>query len=218
MATEHPYDARAARSSAKEPSVLTPVDPVKLLERLRLTTGKAAEFCGVSRRQLCYWTDTGIVSSLEDGEAEDDGDDAASRRLYDFEALYRVMLIKQVMSRARGLRRAAKEVVQYLDGHRREAAELEQSIDQKREAFLSQQADRIDRIVSRVRELAPTLRDQARLLSLLRGLDSLTRFSESVSRGKAVLEEDPRECLHLASLVDQMEARLDHLEEERGDR
>ena len=45
---------------------ITPVDLNCLLVNLRLTTGKAAEFCDISRRQLCYWTDKGIVDTIEE--------------------------------------------------------------------------------------------------------------------------------------------------------
>jgi len=42
---------------------ITPIDPSQLLFNLRLSTGKAAEFCHISRRQLCYWTDKVIYGA-----------------------------------------------------------------------------------------------------------------------------------------------------------
>jgi DNA-binding transcriptional MerR regulator len=190
---------------------LQPVDPFSLLERLRLTTGKAAEFCGVSRRQLCYWTDIGLVSANEDEgeELEDDGD--ASRRVYDFAALYKIMLIKQVLAKVKGLRRAAKEINDFLQHRTRERDELQASIDKKREAFLSQQADRLDNIAKQTKERLVHLRTREKLLSLAEGMLPLQQFAVAIASGSTVLEEDPSACLRLSSLIEQLEARLEGL-------
>ena len=89
-------------NDSTEKNVVEPVEPSELLTGLKLTTGKAAQFAGVSRRRLCYWTDTGIVSSLEGAEAEESDD--SSRRSYDFNALHRVLLIQQALESGIGLR------------------------------------------------------------------------------------------------------------------
>jgi DNA-binding transcriptional MerR regulator len=169
-----------------EKQPLQPIEPYALLKNLQLTTGKAAELCGVSRRQLCYWTDTGIISATE-GE-EEDGSDPAARRSYDFDALHRVLLIKRALEQSAGLRRAAREVDHYLTQRRLRAEELANSIAQKREEFLTEQADKLETIVSQIRQLAPQLNDRDQLL-----------------------EEDAQACLRLASLAEQAEAKLDAL-------
>jgi DNA-binding transcriptional MerR regulator len=188
------------------------VDPFALLERLRLTTGKAAEFCGVSRRQLCYWTDIGLVNAIEpDPEEEIEEQDAASRRVYDFSALYKIMLIKQALQRVKGLRRAAKETDDFLQRRNREAEELRNSIEKTREAFLSSQAERLDILSRALQERASQLTDREVLLGLSDALEPLQQIAQAISSGSIVLEEDPAACLRLASLLEQAEARLENI-------
>lgn len=193
----------ADKSSDKQ-AALHPTEPWELLKRLRLTTGKAAEFSGVSRRQLCYWTDTGIVPSVE-GEEDDAGD--SSRRTYDFDALHRVLLINQALEHAPGLRRAAREVDQYLSERRRRAEELAQSIEQKREDFLTEQADRLVSIADRIREVIPSLKDRKDMQEIYEGSVWLDDLADRVMSGEVLLEEDPAACLRLAQLVEQCEAK-----------
>jgi DNA-binding transcriptional MerR regulator len=198
-----------ADKQSEEKDVLEPIEPAALLQQLKLTTGKAAQFCGVSRRQLCYWTDTGIVSSIE-SEDEDDSDDAA-RRSYDFDALHRVLLIQQALKHTPGLRRAAREVEQHLAARRRRADELATSIEQKREDFLTEQADMLENLGNKIREQLPKVRDRERLLELYAGLEWLSRMADRVMAGELLLEEDARACLRLASLIEQAEAKIDNL-------
>jgi DNA-binding transcriptional MerR regulator len=192
-----------------EKDLLEPIEAADLLQGLKLTTGKAAQFSGVSRRQLCYWTDTGIVASVE-GEEADDGDDSgnSNRRTYDFEALHRVLLIKQALEHSSGLRRAAKEVERYLTERRRNGNELEASIEQKREGFLTEQADLLEGLVNQVQQLLPRLKDRTRVLELYAALDWLDRAADRVQSGQILLEEDADACLRLAALIEQAEAQL----------
>jgi DNA-binding transcriptional MerR regulator len=196
-----------ADKQVEEKEILEPVEPALLLQQLKLTTGKAAQFCGVSRRQLCYWTDTGIISSME-GEEEEEADDAA-RRSYDFDALHRVLLIQQALKHTPGLRRAARDVEQHLSARRRRAEELANSIEQKREDFLTEQADMLENLATKIREQLPRVQSRERLLELYNGLEWLSRLADRVMAGEVLLEEDARACLRLASLIEQAEARLD---------
>ena len=192
-----------------EKDLLEPIEAAELLQGLRLTTGKAAQFSGVSRRQLCYWTDTGIVSSVEgDEDEEDDNSGNSNRRTYDFDALHRVLLIKQALERSSGLRRAAKEVEKYLSERRRNGNELEASIEQKREEFLTEQADLLEGVVNEVQQLLPRLKDRSRVLELYSALEWLDRMAERIQSGQILLEEDADACLRLASLIEQAEAQL----------
>ncbi len=195
-----------ADNSSTDKDVLHPVEPSELLRGLRLTTGKAAQFAGVSRRQLCYWTDTGIVNSMEGDE--DENEDSA-RRSYDFEALHRVLLIKQALERSSGLRRAAREVERHLADRKRRADELAASIEQKREEFLTEQADRLEALAERVQQMLPKQRERAQVVELLDALEWLERFTTRVQSGEVLLEEEPETCLRLASLIEQAEAKLE---------
>jgi DNA-binding transcriptional MerR regulator len=199
-----------ADKQSEEKDLLEPVEPGTLLQQLKLTTGKAAQFCGVSRRQLCYWTDTGIVSSLE-SEEEDAGDDAG-RRSYDFESLHRVLLIQQALKHQPGLRRAAREVEQHIAARRRRGEELATSIEQKREDFLTEQADLLEGLAGRIREHLPRVQNRERVLELYGGLEWLSRLADRVLAGELLLEEDPQACLRLASLIEQAQAKLEGLD------
>jgi len=72
-----------ARERGRSP--VRPVDFGKLLERLELGIGQAAHLCGVSIRQLSYWTDKGIIKPSERGGS----------RTYDYAAIEKVCLIRQ---------------------------------------------------------------------------------------------------------------------------
>jgi len=202
--------------TAGEKEILEPIEPSELLKSLKLTTGKAAQFTGVSRRQLCYWTDTGIVTAVE-GEGDDaEGGDESARRAYDFEALHRVLLINQALEHFPGLRRAAKEVDHYLASKRKRNDELVSSIEQKREEFLTEQADKLEALASRVREIAPRMGDRQQLLDLYRGLAWIERLADGVLSGELLLEEDAQACLRLATLVEQAEARVGWIQPPAG--
>jgi DNA-binding transcriptional MerR regulator len=196
-----------AEKQAEEKEILEPVEPALLLQQLRLTTGKAAQFCGVSRRQLCYWTDTGIVSSIESEEEEETED--AARRSYDFDSLHRVLLIQQALKNTPGLRRAAREVEHHLGARKRRAEELANSIEQKREDFLTEQADMLEHLAGKVRQQLQRQQPRERLLELYRGMEWLSRLADRVMAGEVLLEEDARACLRLASLIEQADAKLD---------
>ena len=71
----------------------------ELLSRLRLNATDAARVCGVTVRQLTYWTDRGIVETH-------DGDN----RTYDLAALRKVVAIKRAMLEGYTLERAAQLV------------------------------------------------------------------------------------------------------------
>lgn len=204
-----------AEDSSTEKELLQPIEASELLRGLKLTTGKAAQFAGVSRRQLCYWTDTGIVSSVE-GDDEEENGDSSGRRTYDFDALHKVLLIKQALEQSSGLRRAAREVERHLAERRRNGEELAASIEQKREEFLTEQADRLDSLVAQVQQLLPKLKDRDRVLELHSALDWLDRIADRVQAGHVLLEEDAEACLRLASLVEQAEAKLESMGSSRG--
>lgn len=127
---------------------LSPIDPDQLLQGLKLTTGKAAEFCDISRRQLCYWTDKGIVETIE-GEGEEPGEEG-TRRVYDFTALRRVLLIKQLLEQGRGLKRATREVEAFLQ--QADDENLKPDADRRtREELLQQQTERMESLANDVR-------------------------------------------------------------------
>jgi DNA-binding transcriptional MerR regulator len=128
---------------------LSPINPEELLQGLELTTGKAAELCDISRRQLCYWTDRGIIDTLED-EGESDGYESNAQRTYDFTTLRKVLLIKQLLDQGYGLKRATRQAEFYLQ--QSEKAQLVADVDRRAcEEVLQQQTERLLVISEQVR-------------------------------------------------------------------
>jgi DNA-binding transcriptional MerR regulator len=148
---------------------------------------------------------------VEEKDDDDDDSDGSARRTYDFDALHRVLLIKRALEHSAGLRRAAREVDQYLSERRRSAEELANSIEQKREEFLTEQADKLESIATQIKELVPALKDRDQLLELYAALGWLDRLAERVEAGEVLLEEDAQACLRLVSRIDQVDAKLESM-------
>ncbi|MHB9106290.1 MAG: MerR family DNA-binding transcriptional regulator [Armatimonadota bacterium] len=139
---------RLSRQSHRKYS-LSPIEPEALLHGLELTTGKAAELCDISPRQLRYWADHGIIETVGD-EEERDGDESDVYRTYHFTALRKVLLIKQLMDMGHGLKRATREAELYLK--QSEDARLKADADrQVCEEMLQQQTNRLLAISEQVR-------------------------------------------------------------------
>ena len=188
---------------------LSLINPEELLQGLKLTTGKAAEFCDISRRQLCYWTDKGIIETLEDeGDGEDLGEDGA-RRVYDFNALRKVLLIKQLLEQGRGLKRATREAEQYLQQTQDEA--LKPDSDRRScEEVLQHQIERLQNMAEMIRSavqrgrISPAdLRHATREIHYL--LELLT-FEESAT---LQLQEDATCINQFRSLIDQLALNIE---------
>ncbi len=182
---------------------LSPIDPEELLQGLKLTTGKAAEFCDISRRQLCYWTDKGIVETLEeDGESDDSGDGA--RRVYDFTALRKVLLIKQLLEQGRGLKRATREAEFFLQ---QAQDELLQSDTDRRtsEEVLQQQTERLITISEQVRSAVQRGRvSPADLRLIAREIHYLLELLAYDESATLQLQEDAFAVNQFRCLIDQL--------------
>jgi DNA-binding transcriptional MerR regulator len=191
---------------------LSPIDPEELLEGLKLTTGKAAEFCDISRRQLCYWTDKGIVETIE-GDADDISEEG-SRRVYDFLALRKVLLIKQLLEQGRGLKRATREMESHLQQWQDDM--LGSDADRRtREDALQRQTERLIGLADQVR----TAVQRGRVSPLeLRGLArEIHAFIELMAYDESAtlhLQEDVGAINQFRSLLDQLTL---HVEETIGD-
>ncbi|HEX2949549.1 MAG TPA: MerR family transcriptional regulator [Armatimonadota bacterium] len=186
---------------------LSPIDPEELLTNLQLTTGKAAEFCDISRRQLCYWTDKGIVDTIE-GDGEDFGEEGA-RRVYDFTALRRVLLIKQLLEQGRGLKRATREVESYLQQLQDE--ELKTDADRRtREDKLQQQTERLENIAEQVRNAMQRGRisstDLRQISREIHHFLELLAYDESATLH---LQEDVTAANQFRSMIDQLALKIE---------
>jgi DNA-binding transcriptional MerR regulator len=187
---------------------LSPVDPEELLKRLQLTTGKAAEFCDISRRQLCYWTDKAIVETIEgEGEPGEEG----TRRVYDFAALRKVILIKQLLEQGRGLKRATREVDAALQQMQED--ELQADADRRvREDTLQRQTDRLAGMVEQVRSavqrgrLSPA--EQRRLAIELHYFMELMTYEENAT---LQLQEDVGAANQFHALIEQLALHVEEM-------
>lgn len=186
---------------------LSPIDPEELLLGLNLTTGKAAEFCDISRRQLCYWTDKGIIETVE-GEDEDLGEEG-TRRVYDFTALRKVLLIKQLLEQGRGLKRATREVESYLQQLHED--ELRPEADRRsREDLLQRQTERLESMADQVRTAVQRGRlnqgDMSYLAREIHYFLELMAYDESATLH---LQEDTSSANQFRSLIDQLALHLE---------
>jgi DNA-binding transcriptional MerR regulator len=182
---------------------LSPVDPEELLQGLKLTTGKAAEFCDISRRQLCYWTDKGIIDTLED-EGESDGDESGARRVYDFTALRKVLLIKQLLETGRGLKRATREAEFYLQ--QMEDDQLEADADRRAcEEMLQEQTERLLGLSEQVRSAAQRGRiSPADMRNIAREIHYLLELLTYEDSATMQLQEDVNAVNQFRALIDQL--------------
>ena len=193
---------------------LTPIDPEVLLEGLKLTTGKAAEFCDISRRQLCYWTDKGIVETLEDEESEMEDGELGARRIYDFTALRKVLLIKQLLEMGRGLKRATREAEYYLQ--QRTDDELPGEADRRAcEEMLQQQTERLLLVADQVRSAVQRGRvSPADLREIAREIHFLLELMTYEDGATLQLQEDVEAINQFRALIDQLAL---HIEEKVAD-
>jgi DNA-binding transcriptional MerR regulator len=186
---------------------LSPIDPEQLLQHLQLTTGKAAEFCDISRRQLCYWTDKGIVETIE-GENDEVGEEG-TRRVYDFNALWRVLLIKQLLEQGRGLKRATREVESYLQ----QVADnelLPEADRRTREELLQQQTQRMETLAEQIRSAVQ--RGRLSPLDLRHIAMHIHYFLELVAYDDSAtlhLQEDTGVANQFGALIDQLALQVE---------
>jgi len=127
-----------------------------------------------------------------------------------------VLLIKQVLEQGRGLKRASKEITSYLDERRRLGTEVTNANAEKRENFLLAQAQRLEELTGRIRKMLPEVQSRSRLLQLANELAPLRELAAMAVEGPTALQENPKACLQLHSVLDQLEARLERFTAEKG--
>ncbi len=148
------------------------VDLSKLLERLELGIGQAAHLCGVSIRQLSYWTDKGIIQPS----------DRKGSRTYDYKAIEKVCLIKQALDHGYSLEGAVAEAEAFLAARDSERDRLARAPEGELRQLAAARADRLQQLADRVRRGLRTYRvsgDLGRLAASLSGLEQLIAFLEA---------------------------------------
>lgn len=162
--------AEAARERTR--SSVRPVDLSKLLERLELGIGQAAQLCGVSIRQLSYWTDKGIIQPIERGNS----------RTYDWSAIEKVSLIKQGLDRGYSLEGAVLEAESFLEARGKEEANLKAVSDVELRKRVLERTEKLQQFSDRIRRGLRTYRvsgDLGRLVASVGGLEKLIAFLEA---------------------------------------
>jgi DNA-binding transcriptional MerR regulator len=153
-------------------SSVRPVDLSKLLERLELGIGQAAQLCGVSIRQLSYWTDKGIIKPAEQGGS----------RTYDYGSIEKVCLIKQALDQGYSLEGAVAETDAYLAQRGKDQGALGSMDDVELRKLVLARADKLHQFADRIRRGLRTYRvsgDLGRLVASVNGLEKLIAFLES---------------------------------------
>jgi len=179
--------------------VVPRVNPTAVLSRLRLTAGKAAALCGITRRQLCYWSDKGIIPCCNGGDKSD-----ASRRIYDLSGLRKALMLKQLMDEGRGLRRAVRE----LRARWVEAPALEEDdTDFSQEHTLLTQAERLTKLGQEARQLDVGGGRREALVRLALALQPLAALANAASEGRVTFAGTSR-ARQLKSLVAEAERTI----------
>jgi DNA-binding transcriptional MerR regulator len=153
-------------------SSVRPVDLSKLLERLELGIGQAAHLCGVSIRQLSYWTDKGIIQPT----------DHSGSRTYSYLAIGKVCLIKQALDQGYSLEGAVAEAEAFLLRRERDRQQLADMPDEELQRLASSRSEKLTQLADRIRRGLRTYRvsgELGRMAASLGGLEKLISFLEA---------------------------------------
>jgi len=189
----------------KKKAGLQPIDLGDLLTRLRLGIGQAASLCGVSIRQLSYWTDKGIVQPVDEDRT----------RNYDYPAIEKISLIKQALDQGFSLEGAVAEVEAHLQRREQEKTKIEEMSDSELEQLVLKQAQHMQQLADRIRREIRTYRvsgDLGRMAASLGGVERLIGFFES---NPYTVNTARQIALRLGREVGEVEQELDLLEEKR---
>ncbi len=185
-------------------SSVRPVDLSKLLERLELGIGQAAQLCGVSIRQLSYWTDKGIIEPSERGGS----------RTYDYQAIEKVCLIKQALDQGYSLEGAVQEAEAFLDHRNSEREKLSALPEADLRKLVLARADGLGHFADRIRRGLRTYRvsgDLGRLVASVSGLEKLIAFLEAnpytVNTARQIALRVGREAERVQEELDLLEQR-----------
>jgi len=182
--------------------VISRIHRAEVFRRLRLTAGKAAELCGITRRQLCYWTDKGIIPCVSGGNTAD-----ISRRIYDLNGLCKALVLKRLMDEGRGLRRAVRELkVRWTEP----PAPPEDDPGLCDEHSLLTQAERLSRLGDKARQLGALRERREMLVRLALALQPLTLVAARACEARAAVT-DGSKTAELKSLLVEAERAVEQL-------
>ena len=184
---------------------LNAVDINDLLEGLQLGIGQAAGLCGVSVRQLSYWTDKGIVQPVDEDRS----------RTYDYTAVEKVCLIKQGLDQGYSLEGAVQEADAFLKRREEERHRVEQLSDAELEQLILQQANHLQQLAERIRREIRTYRvsgDLGKVAASLSGVERLIAFFEA---NPYTVNTARQIALRMGREATEVERELDLLEQKK---
>ena len=182
-----------------------PIDLSKLLEDLELGIGQAAHLCGVTIRQLSYWTDKGIIEPKERGGS----------RTYDYPAIEKVCLIKQALDQGYSLEGAVVEVEAFLKRRAGEREELARMPEAQLRKLAQLRTEKLGQFADRIRRGLRTYRvsgDLGRQVASVPGLEKLIAFFEA---NPYTVNTARQIALRVGREAEQVQKDLDLLEERR---
>jgi DNA-binding transcriptional MerR regulator len=153
-------------------SSIRPINLSQLLQSLELGIGQASQLCGVSIRQLSYWTDKEIIKPV----------DRKGSRTYDYAALEKVCLIKQALDHGYSLEGAVTEADAFLMHQAGQEQALQHISEEELRKLVLARTERLEHFSDRIRRGVRTYRvsgDLGRLAASVNGIERLIAFFES---------------------------------------
>lgn len=193
------------QAEAKKKAGLQPIDMTELLQSLQLGIGQTAMLCGVSIRQLSYWTDKGIVQPVDEDRS----------RTYDYAAVEKVSLIKQALDQGYSLEGAVAEVEAFLRRRAEEQERVEEMSEPELEQVVLGQANQLQQLSERIRREIRTYRvsgDLGRVVASLGGVERLISFFEA---NPYTVNTARQIALRLGREVTEVEKELQLLEQKK---
>jgi len=169
------------------------IDEEEVLSRLALSATEAARVCGVTVRQLTYWTDKGIVGTA-----------AGESRSYGLGSLRKALLIRQAMETGQALAKAVAAVDARLAQKARDRAEADARPAEALREALERRLEGLGRQIEALRERLALHLGLSRLRGAMAALDG----SDVEARLRALPPDDPQ----AAQFVRLVELAADHLQ------
>jgi len=193
------------RTQSDKNRPLHPVDLDEVTDRLRLGIGQTAELCGISIRQLSYWTDKGMVKTVG----------SKGSRAYDYPAIEKLMMIKQALDQGYSLEGAVSEaetVIGRRNEHKQRLARMSQ--EELKKLVLSQ-ADQLGQLADQIRREVKTHQVSGDLGGEVASLGSLEKLITFFEANPYTVNTARKIALGLGRDVKEVEQELELLEQRR---
>ena len=147
------------------------IDHQSIVRNLELTIGQVARLADVSVRQIAYWTDKGILTASN-----------PRKRIYDYDALQKAILISQHLKQGESLHDALEQVESSLVLKQAENQTLADLNEDRLVYYMLSKLDDIEEMCRRLRARLPALRQNGNLReahAMLTKLEVLSFFAQN---------------------------------------